>query len=372
LTKPSVIFKSEHLRAFGMGVKSLITTFAIAFGTGLLCQKIGLPAPFLLGSLFGVWCLGGGITPLRGTLGVPRWFHVPVVLGLGTLIGGNFRPDIMMHMDSWASTVSAMFGATILATLAGLYYLIRIRKYDFTLALLSCIPGGQAEVIMISRDLVDKDYVVALFHLVRVALVFCLTPLILAVMQGHEAVQASNAALHAMPSMMNLPLKTLLIFGAISIISLPIARLLKLPMPHLIGPLLISSALHILGLVEIPRISEFVILAQLTIGGAVGARLAKVPVFELATYLRDAIVNAVIVLATYGFTAWALASWTSIEFMKLLLAFIPGGLYEVTLLALIFGFDIAFVAFHHTVRVMLVFMGLPMIIAKTRPKPETN
>jgi uncharacterized membrane protein AbrB (regulator of aidB expression) len=48
------------------------------------------------------------------------------------------------------------------------------------------------------------------------------------------------------------------------------------------------------------------------------------------------------------------------------LAFIPGGLYEVTLLALIFGFDIAFVAFHHTLRVMMVFFGLPFVIAKTR------
>ena len=58
--------------------------------------------------------------------------------------------------------------------------------------------------------------------------------------------------------------------------------------------------------------------------------------------------------------------------MKLLLAFIPGGLYEVTLLALIFGFDIAFVAFHHTVRVMMVFFGLPFIIAKTRNQANSS
>jgi len=35
----------------------------------------------------------------------------------------------------------------------------------------------------------------------------------------------------------------------------------------------------------------------------------------------------------------------------------------VTLLALIFGFDVAFVAFHHTIRVMMVFLGLPFVIA---------
>ena len=69
--------------------------------------------------------------------------------------------------------------------------------------------------------------------------------------------------------------------------------------------------------------------------------------------------------------ALTLASWTGLDFMQLLLAFIPGGLYEVTLLALIFGFDIAFVAFHHTLRVMMVFFGLPLIVAKTR-KPTQD
>ena len=44
-------------------------------------------------------------------------------------------------------------------------YLVRVRKYSFIMALLSCIPGGQAEVTAMSRDLVEKDYVVALFIL---------------------------------------------------------------------------------------------------------------------------------------------------------------------------------------------------------------
>ena len=45
------------------------------------------------------------------------------------------------------------------------------------------------------------------------------------------------------------------------------------------------------------------------------------------------------------------------------MAFVPGGLYEVTLLALIFGFDVAFVAFHHTVRVVMIFLSMPMIVS---------
>ena len=53
-----------------------------------------------------------------------------------------------------------------------------------------------------------------------------------------------------------------------------------------------------------------------------------------------------------------------VQFLGMLLAFIPGGFYEVTLLSLIFGFDVAFVAFHHSIRVVLVFLLLPLTVSK--------
>jgi uncharacterized membrane protein AbrB (regulator of aidB expression) len=45
---------------------------------------------------------------------------------------------------------------------------------------------------------------------------------------------------------------------------------------------------------------------------------------------------------------------------------VPGGLYEVTLLALVFGFDVAYVAFHHTVRTMIIFMSLPILVNRLK------
>ena len=44
---------------------------------------------------------------------------------------------------------------------------MRIRHYNFITALL-LYACGQGEVVMMSGDLTDKDYVVALFHLVQV------------------------------------------------------------------------------------------------------------------------------------------------------------------------------------------------------------
>jgi uncharacterized membrane protein AbrB (regulator of aidB expression) len=54
---------------------------------------------------------------------------------------------------------------------------------------------------------------------------------------------------------------------------------------------------------------------------------------------------------------------------------VPGGLYEVTLLALIFGFDVAFVAFHHTVRIIPLIFAMSFIskrLPNTKEEPDTT
>ena len=343
-------------------LQKIILTLAISLTFGYTFSLTSIPAPFLLGSLFGVWLFGGTIKTIRGNLGIARWAFVPVMLGLGTVIGSNFDPNVIANLSSSLPTVLAMFGATILATSLGMLYLVRLRKYDFYTAFFGCIPGGQAEAVLLSRGIVEKDYIVALFHLVRVALVFLATPIVLGMVQGAEAVKASNITLREMPSILDVELNILIVFIFVSVIGFPIAKLLRIPMPHFIGPVLLSSILHIFGVIELPRLSEFIILAQLVVGGSVGARLAKVPILEISGYLFDAIINSLIVMSVYGISALALNLLIGIDLLKLLLAFIPGGLYEVTLLALIFGFDVAFVAFHHTIRVILVCIGMPVVV----------
>ena len=68
------------------------------------------------------------------------------------------------------------------------------------------------------------------------------------------------------------------------------------------------------------------------------------------------------ILAAYLSAASTITFYGNGEFLTTWMAFVPGGLYEVTLLALLFGFDVAFVAFHHTVRVVMIFMSMPLIV----------
>ena len=342
-------------------IRRLAVTFAVALASGWGFLQIGLPAPYLMGSLFGVWIGGGLVTRLQPHLGVARWFHKPVVLGLGVLIGATFNQSVLAQAEKWSLTLVAMVLTTLVVTVIGYQFLRRFRGYDPRLAILCSVPGGQAEAIAMAREMVDRDYVVALFHLVRVVVVFVSTPLLLRLIEGQAAVDKSNVALLTMPSIIDLPVMDIIIFILLGVVGMLMARGLRIPMPFLIGPVGLSTLFHLMGWADLPRVNEFVILAQLAIGGAVGARLAKVPFRELLGYLKDACANTAVILSAYLLATVVIAKTTGISFLAAWLAFVPGGLYEVTLLALIFGFDVAFVAFHHTVRVMLIFLSLPTL-----------
>ncbi len=341
-----------------------IITLGIALIAGLACNALNMPAPYLLGSLSGVWLAGVVIKPVRSRLEVPRWLVTVVIVGLGVVIGAIFTPDVMANAARWSITLIAVTVATVIATACGFIHLTRLRGYDKTLALLCCLPGGQAEVVAMSRELKEKDYVVAICHLLRIAIVFCSTPMLLALIYGQDVVDTSNAIAKNMPGVMQLPVFIQLQFVGIAITGYICAGLIRLPMPHLLGPLLLSATLHFLGLVNIPRIAEFMLLAQIVIGGSVGARLARVSAAELKGYLRDALVNAILIILIYSATAALLSLYIGASLPNTLLAFIPGGLYEVTLLTFLFGFDLAFVTFHHVFRVLLIYLSLPFIIAR--------
>ncbi|MGB0480901.1 MAG: AbrB family transcriptional regulator [Alphaproteobacteria bacterium] len=355
-----------RLSAVLRDVAKLALTALFALSSGWVFSQFRLPVPYMLGSLIGVWVLGGLIRPAQPWLGVPRWFHIPVILGLGVIVGGAIGPGFIGSVLIWWPTTLVVIVATTIATAIGFLVLWRLRRRPWLQALLSAVPGGQAEVSVIARDYVDKDYAVVLSHLVRVTFIFLSTPLILALVEGQAAVEQSYQAQDNLPGLFELPPSRIIEFLAMAFGSYALARLIRMPMPHLLGPMLVSLVLNALGWVETIRLNEFVLLAQVTIGGQIGARLSRVPFREVLSYLIDGLMVSVVTLSIYTGFAVGVAVVLDMRLLDAYIGFVPGGLYEVTLLSVLFGLDVAFVAFHNTLRVVLIYVGLPFVLARTQ------
>ena len=90
----------------------IVVTSAVALTAGLICESVRVPAPYLMGSLFGVWVVGGSLPAVQPYLGIARWFHVPVVMGLSVLIGTSFNPELIAYINGWAATLGVMMVTT--------------------------------------------------------------------------------------------------------------------------------------------------------------------------------------------------------------------------------------------------------------------
>ena len=125
------------------------------------------------------------------------------------------------------------------------------RGLGSSLTVSSRAPSRSA--IAMAREMVDRDYVVALFHLVRVVIVFVSTPMLLGLIEGQQAVDRSNTALLTMPSIFSLPATDIVTFVGLGLFGWFLAKWGRVPMPHLIGPVGISTLFHLMGWAELPR-----------------------------------------------------------------------------------------------------------------------
>ena len=155
---------------------NIVSTLSIAFICAQIFLVLNVPAPYFLGSLLGVWVIGASVSHTRPVLVIAGWFYLPVIIGISVLIGTNFTPEILLTAQKWLFTVSIMIIATICVTIIAFQFLTRVKQYEPKQAFLCSIPGGQAEALVMAREMVERDYVVALFHLVRVAIVFISPP----------------------------------------------------------------------------------------------------------------------------------------------------------------------------------------------------
>ena len=339
---------------------ALSLVLIVSLAAGLVFKFLNIPAPFMLGSLSGCWIAGANFSRLNGRFFVPRWSHKLVVTGLGVTMGSMFGPESIGTIVNWLPTVTAVLVSTLVTSLLGFLYLTKVRKYEPLLSVFCSIPGGQAEVLAISKNYFDKDYIVAIFHLSRVVVIFGFLPFFLGFMLDLDS--SGYSANASITGLADFPVSTILIFVAIAVVGFLAASRLRSPVPHLFGPLVLSLLLHVFGFIDLPRVNEFVLIAQLVIGGAIGARLSQVSPLKLIPYIKDSLVVLVMTLSVFVFATFMVLQWVDEHFVDLILAFVPGGIYEISLLSLLFGLETGLIAIHHSLRMLSIVFCLPILI----------
>ena len=338
----------------GVKLRTLIIRLAAALSLGavggVLFAYLQTPLPWLLGALT--------VTTIASMAGlrmdVPDRLRQPMIGILGLMLGATFTPARIDAAFSWLPTLGALPLYVVVVGAAIWLYLWRFSRFDPATTFFASAPGGLSEMVALSAQLGGDQRTVSLIHGTRVLFIVLTIPFLASLYQPF-ARPGPPADLLAIAWG---PLLALLGLGLVGYL---IAARLRVPAAMFVGPLVASAAAHGTGLIELQPPYLVMAGAQLVIGASVGARFSGFGVARLVgAMLLGAGGTALMLLITLAFGG-ALHHITELPLPLLLLALIPGGLVEMSLIAMGLGADPAFVVTHHAVRIFLVVLiALPL------------
>lgn len=335
-------------RAFGR------IAFALAIGAvgGYVGHLLDLPLAWMIGAMVFVTIASLSGAPVSFS---PR-LRAFMIAVLGVMLGSAFTPELLDSVGQWGLTLSALFVYAAAVGAASFIYFRTYLRYDRSTAYFAAMPGGLAEMTTFAQDTGGDDRIVALVHTVRVMLIVLTIPIWFRMLEGYDAARRTADDM----GIMDVPLDEMALLAAIGYAGALAAKLLKIPGTYIIGPMLASALAHLFGWTTFRPPMELIVIAQIVTGTAIGCRFVGIAFPTIArTVVHAAGATAIMVVGTIV-AALCLHAFVDVPTAALVLAFAPGGLAEMSLVALALATDAAFVSTHHVLRIFFVVVVSPL------------
>lgn len=313
---------------------------------------LNMPLPWMLGAM--TFTTIAAISGVRISL-MPRVRSVFVAV-LGVMLGSQFSPAILGHLQLWVISFLWLAVYVIVATWAVRWYYVKIARYDLVTAYFAAAPGGLSEMIFAGSAFGGDEARISLAHGARILVSVFVLSFGYRWFSGY-APPGIDAPGSSAPSEM-IDIFWLSLAGVAGYL---VARLVRLPAHALVGPMFVSAALHLGGVTASQPPQELVMLAQIVIGSMIGARFTGLALGVVMRGILLAIGATTLLLGLAAGFGLAVAWTAGLPFASTLLAFAPGGLAEMSLIALALGIDAAYVSSHHVVRIFMIIVAAPLV-----------
>jgi membrane AbrB-like protein len=336
---------------------------AVAALGGLVFSLLGVPAAWLSGAVVAVVVWGA----LGFGRSMPRPLADAAMLISGTTMGAGVTPEALAAMARYPASLITLAVGVVAITLGSMLWLTRVSGWRREDALLASVPGALSTVFAIAIDRNLAVAPIAVVQAVRLFVIITILPSAIVYAGGGHVTSMLPGAGREVASPIGL---ALVLAGGLAL-GLLLERL-RVAAPILLGATVVSSALHASGLTRgsVPPL--------LATGGLV---LIGVFVAERFRTLDPGVLRRTIPAAAGSFVvgnalagAFALlAAWLAgVAVPNALVAFAPGGLEAMMVLALVLGLDPLYVGIHHVARFLGIGVVLPFVAGWLRTPASSD
>jgi uncharacterized protein len=325
-------------------------TFAIAAAGGTLFTALALPAGWISGSLLAV-----AIASLSGIqTEVPSRLRPIIFLFLGIIAGSGAGPETLEEIVTWPASFAILAVSVALVVLAGYAFLHRVSGWDRQTALFASLPGALALVIAAAEATRADQRKVAVSQSMRVLILVQAIPLIVFVL----GVPASGPLAGSVPLIGLADMALLIAAGTVGGFLL---HMTGLPGGLMLGGLVTTAALYLSGTVTGALPQWLLIPGFVALGAVSGSRFRPGDRPILLRILGPALASFLIAAGISFAGAAVVTLALGVDLAQTLLAFAPGALEALTVLAFTMNADPAYVAAHHTARFVALALIVPFL-----------
>jgi membrane AbrB-like protein len=345
-----------------MFTRRRIVTLLIALAGVAVFKLLRMPLPFLFGPLAA--CLLAALrgVKLQGMGQVSRGARTVV----GVTVGASITPEVAHNLHNMAASMMLIPLYILMIGLIGVPFFHRICKFDPVTSFYAAMPGGLQDMVAFGFDSGGDVRALSLVHATRVLIVVTLAPFVLTHAYGMVLTRPIGVPISTLPySEM-----AIMLFAAV--VGWKGGEKLGLFGASILGPMILTAILSLTQVVHFRPPAEAILTAQVFVGMGIGVHYVGVTMKELRIDVSAGVAYAfILALMAWIFTT-AVTKMGFAPPASAFLAFSPGGQAEMTLLAIVGGADLGFVVVHHTVRIILVIVGAPVVARYLRKHGKMN
>jgi uncharacterized protein len=330
-----------------------IAQLLVASLGGLAFDRLGIPAAWLSGAMVA--------TVLWGVLGfgrpMPAALRDTAMLISGASMGAAVTPAAIAAVARYPVSLLTLGVGVLAISGSSMLWLTRVSGWRRDDAVLASVPGALSTVLAVA---VDRNAAVASIAIVQCLRLFVLVALL------PSAVILSGGGQAGLDLSLGQPVVTPAGFALVLAGGLALAAVLqraRVAAPVLLGGTLVSTVLHAIDSApgKLPPVLSTVGLVL--IGVFVAERFRTLD----SSFMRRTIpaaIGSLVVGMTVAALFSGIAAWAArVSYADALVAFAPGGLEAMMVLALVLGLDPLYVGIHHLARFIGIGILTPFIVA---------
>ena len=331
-------------------VATLLTLAISALGGGL-AHLAGLPAGWLMGGALGV--------TIAAMLGLPvsmpdRLRDVVFVL-IGMSMGASVAPNSLSLLASWPISIAALTLELVIIVATTGWMLTRLFKLDPGTAYLSSFPGHLSFILGIAATGVGNARQIVIIQVIRILMLTIAVPIGAVFLPIDHFPPPEAEAFLSLPALALGCVATGLVFIR-----------LKVPAGMVLSAMAAATAAKLGGLHTEAMPVPLVTITFILTGALIGSRFAGISRQEFAAAAKGGLIATFMTLAIVTLMALGVAQLVDMPFGQIWLGLSPGALEGMGALGIALGYDTAFIAAHHVLRLLMLSFVIPAVVVLVR------